>query len=218
MLPSLNKREARRRENEQRWMLHSKEIWESDSRRLESPRSAEGSFAPTNLSFCGNKMIWLSVPTSLRKGIGLPCQLPADSFMHVLLGKPVRGGQGLNEDSGWHLHYWELGAPKWAGRFHSSQAGGLYLGFVIRNLDGEKNYIFNFPLPLAEISHFLQLWMQATNCDRIRSTWDFIPSKSTDSCISHHTCAGITKYHFCAPWLPIRLAISPTARTYDLTH
>lgn len=35
----------------------------------------------------------------ITKGCGLPCQLTADAFTFVLCGKPVMGGQGLNEDT-----------------------------------------------------------------------------------------------------------------------
>lgn len=100
---------------------------------FQGTRIVQGSSTPTTYR---DRRTGLNVPTSLRKGIGLPCQLTADSFLCVLLGKPTRRGQGLHADTWGHPQHWEFSAPEWvAGAIHLKQE--VLPGFVIINLDGE---------------------------------------------------------------------------------
>ena len=87
---------------------------------------------PNVLPLCRDKITRLHMPTSVR--VQWPCQFTEDFCIHDTR-KTCDGWTG-SENTWGHLHFWILNAPKWAGRYHSSQAGGLYLGFVIINLDG----------------------------------------------------------------------------------
>lgn len=90
MLSSLNKREDRREGEMHKYECH---ILKASGKGTPWHQNyPDMGRVPLLLPTCG-ETTWLSVPSSLRKGSGLPWLCTADSCKQVLPGEPVRGGQ-----------------------------------------------------------------------------------------------------------------------------